>query len=374
MNLKASLSRQNDESAKRDDQQKFEIIVAKLYLRVFPKSRFRIYSMLGRLLEADIDARSALEFIYDVLSKGGRNKGDFEAVAVAQWIAAFREHGRIADALTGWVPQTEVLLLEAGERSGRFQHALKVMLRLNEKMSSIRGIIFGKLAYPVATSMMLCGVLYFMATGLIPQLVMMKGGPGLFTGSAGTVVALMEAIRVGLIPFAIVLLIAVIAIFATMPFFRGPVRVYFDRLPPWATHRFISGTSFLSALLVLTESGRNLVDALTLVQPNASPYLAEKIGRVHRAMLEGAEFGEALAASGEEFPDNELIKEIQIYGRIGRLDEGLLNVVEQWMETATDKTRAQIAFLGLIIMGISFAVIALVFSGIYDIVSQIKQG
>ena len=351
-----------------------EITIAKAYLKVFPKTRYRIYGMLGRLLAANIDARSSLEFVYDVLSVGGTRPGEFDAVAVACWINAFKEHGRIAESVTGWVPQNEILLLEAGERSGKFQQALEVMLRLNKKMSVVRGMVAAKLAYPVATGLLLCGVMHFMSTDLIPPMVDMKGGPGAFTGSASTVVSMMDWIRNWMIPTGIGIVSIVAIILTTLPRFRGPARNLLDKLPPWSTHRFLSGTSFLSALLVLMESGKGLADALSLVRPNASPYLAAKIEHIELQMREGSEFGEALSNSSDQFPDVELIKEIQIFGRVGRLDEGLLSVVEQWMDSATSKMGAQIAFVGMIIMAASFMTLGLVFTGLYDIIGQLKQG
>lgn len=354
--------------------QSIEEAVAKLYMRAFPKVRFRIYAMLGRLIGANISGGDALEHIYDVQSDGGRNKGDFAAVALRAWIKAYREHGQLSEAVAGWVPQSEVLLLEAGERSGRFQQALAVMLRLNERMSSIYGMIAGKLTYPVMVALILSGVIYYMATDLMPTVIGLKGGAGQFTGSAGTVAQLMNWVRAWLIPSLLGLVATIAAIIFTMPYFRGPVRVYFDKFPPWGVHRFVSGTSFLTALLVMIESGRGLVDSLSLLQPNASPYMAEKIARIEAAMREGGEFGAALASTSDQFPDKELVKEIQIFGRIGRLDEGLLNVVEEWMVTATDRTRAQIGLVSTLIMFGTFAVLGLVFTGLYDIVNQLKQG
>lgn len=351
-----------------------EITIAKVYLKLLPKTRYRIYGMLGRLLAANIDARSSLEFVYDVLSVGGTRPGEFDAVAVACWINAFKEHGRIAESVTGWVPQNEVLLLEAGERSGKFQQALDVMLRLNVKLSAIRGMMITKLTYPIVTALLLCGVMHFMATDLIPPMVEMKGGAGSFTGSASTVVGMMGWIRAWMIPTGIAIAVSAIAIISTLSRFRGPVRNILDKLPPWSTHRFISGTSFLSAVIVLMESGKGLADALSLVVPNSSPYLYDKVDFIRKQMREGREFGEALALNGDSFPDAELIKEIQIYGRIGRLDEGLLSVVEQWIESATKKMGSQIAFLGMSIMVLSFLALGIVFTGLYDIIGQLKQG
>lgn len=348
--------------------------MAKAYLRLFPKNRYRIYGMLGRLLVANIDARSSLEFVYDVVSTGGTRPGEFEAVAVACWINAFKEHGRIAESVTGWVPQNEVLLLEAGERSGKFQQALEAMIRLNKKMSAVRGIVFAKLAYPIVTGLLLCGVMHFMSTEVIPPMVDMKGGPGAFTGSASTIVVMMGWIRTWMIPTGIGIILSIILVLATLGKFHGSIRNVLDKFPPWSTHRFISGTSFLSALLVLMESGRSLTDALRLVRPNASPYLAAKISYIEEQIREGSEFGEALAASTDQFPDFELIKEIQIYGRVGRLDDGLMSVVEQWMDSATQSVGTQIAFIGSAIMALSFGILGLVFTGLYDIIAQLKQG
>jgi type II secretory pathway component PulF len=351
----------------------FEVRFAKLWLRIFPNNRFRIYKMLARLLDAEIDARTALEFIYDVVSNDGRKKGEPDAVAVAHWLRAYQEHGQLSDALVGWVPQTEVLLLEAGERSGRFQHALGVMLRLNEKMGAIRGQIMGKLAYPLALSLMLAAVLYYLSTTFMPTIVAMKIN-GQWTGTGATIVALLTWVKSGLIPLLLAIAALIVAVFLTLPIFRGRARIIFDWLPPWSIHRFTSGTGFLTALLVLMESGRGLLDAITLVRPSASPYLAEKVARIEGAIREGHDFGRALAASGDQFPDSVLIKEIQIFSHIGRLDEGLLSVVEQWMDTATTRALAQISMLGMGLMFSTFAVLGFVMTGLYDMIGQLKQG
>lgn len=357
-----------------DKQGSVEVTIAKLYMRLFPKARFRIYRTLARLIETDIDGRTALEFIYDVLSNGGRDRGQFDAVAVSHWLSAYREHGRLSEALVGWVPQSEILLIEAGERSGKFQDALDIMIRLNGKLSSIRGAVVAKLAYPVFTGVMLAGALYFLSTDFMPTVAAVKGENAQWTGSAASTVTLLTWVRGGMIPAAIALVIAIGAVIATLPIFRGRVRAVFDKLPPWSLHRFTSGTSFLTAILVLMESGRGLVEALGLVRPNASPYLADKIRHVEKSMKEGEDFATALALNGDQFPDKELIKEIQIYNRIGRLDEGLVNVVEQWMDDATAKAVGQIAVAGMVVMGISFSILGFVLTGLYDIMGQIKQG
>lgn len=354
--------------------ERMEIPLAKAYLRLFPSARFRIYQMLGRLIDAELDARSALEFIYEVLSQDGKKKGELDAVAVSHWLRAYQEHGRLSEALSGWVPQTEVLLLEAGERSGRFQHALEVMLRLNSKLSSIRFQIAGKLAYPILSALALSGMLYFLATEFIPPILAIKGDAGQWTGTAGSLVEVLLWVNNGLFPTLIGVVALIIGVAASMPYFKGPVRNLFDHMPPWSLHRFISGTGFLTALLVLMESGRGLVESLGLIRPNTSPYMAAKLEKIETAMREGESFGKALAQDGDQFPDIELIKEIQIYGRIGKLDEGLLKVVEQWMDTATNRALSQIGVLGMVIMAGTFIALGFVMTGLYDIIGQLKQG
>ncbi|WP_206245877.1 type II secretion system F family protein [Novosphingobium terrae] len=351
-----------------------EVKLAKLYLIAFPATRYKIYSMMARLLDADIDSRTALDFIYDVVSNDGRNPNEMESIAVRHWIASHREHGRLSEALHGWVPTSEVLLLEAGERSGKFQQALTVMLRLNDKMSSIRGTIIGKLAYPSGTLLMLCGVIYFLSIKFMPPMIAIKGDNAMWMGSAAQTVAFLTWSETWMVPTLAGFFGIVALIFFTLPRFRGGLRAMLDRFPPWSVHRFITGTGFLTATLVLMESGRGLVDSLALTRPNASPYLASKIDKIEAEMREGADFGGALLASGENFPDRELIKEIQIYERIGRLDEGLLAVVERWMESATAKVNRQITLMSNLVLFSTFGVLGFVFNGIYDIISQLKQG
>jgi type II secretory pathway component PulF len=350
-----------------------EAPVAKLYLRVFPHARYRIYRMLARLIDAEIDSRTALDFIFAVLSNDGRNPNELSAIAVRHWIAAHREHGRLSETLDGWVPTAEVLLVEAGERSGRFSQALGVMLRLNDKVASIRGQVIGKLTYPICMALLLSGVIWFLSTQFVPPLLAIHGSRP-WSGQAGQAIAFLQWAQYGLPVTLAVLAGSVIVISLTLGRFRGPIRTLLDAAPPWSVHRFISGTSFLAAVLVLMQSGRGLVEALDITRLGASPYLAVKIDKVRAAMREGEDFGAALLKTGDQFPDRELIKEIQIFDRIGRLDEGLLTIVETWMVDATARVNGQISLLSNLIMVGAFIILGFVFNGVYSIIGQIQQG
>lgn len=350
-----------------------EVFVAKLYLKLFPAARYRIYRMLARLIDAEIDSRTALDFIYAVLSNDGRNPGEFSAVAVRHWVAAHREHGRLSETIDGWVPAAEVLLIEAGERSGRFSEALGIMLRLNDKVSSIRGQVIGKLTYPISMSLLLGGVIYFLSTQFVPPLLAIHGDRP-WVGEAGQAIAFLQGARWGA-PLTLAGLVGLgLAISLTLGRFRGPARTLLDAIPPWSVHRVVAGTGFLAAVIVLMESGRGLVEALDLTRLGAPPYLAVKIDKVRAAMREGEDFGAALLRTGDQFPDRELIKEIQIFDRIGRLDEGLLTIVESWMADATARVNGQIGMLSNLILVAAFSLLGFVFNGVYSIIGQIQQG
>ena len=351
-----------------------EVSVAKLYLKVFPHARYRIYRMLARLIDAEIDSRTALDFIYAVLSSDGRNPNELSAIAVRHWIVAHREHGRLSETLDGWVPTAEVLLVEAGERSGRFSQALGVMLRLNDKVASIRGQVIGKLTYPICMGLLLSCVIWFLSTQFVPPLLAIHGAGRPWIGQAGQAIAFLQWAQYGVPLTLAVLAASVLVISLTLSRFRGPIRAFLDAAPPWSVHRFISGTSFLAAVIVLMESGRGLVEALDITRLGASPYLAVKIDKVRAAMREGEDFSAALLKTGDQFPDRELIKEIQIFDRIGRLDEGLLHIVETWMVDATTRVNGQISLLSNLIMVGAFSVLGFVFNGVYSIIGQIQQG
>lgn len=351
-----------------------EVLIAKAYLRLFPGKRYRIYRMLARLLDADIDSRTALDFIYDVVSNDGHNPNELDAIAVRHWVASHREHGRLSEAITGWVPASEVLLIEAGESSGQFQHALEVLLRLNDRLETIRGQIIGQLAYPVGCALMLCGVIYFLSVKFIPPLLAIRGPGATWTGTAASAVSFLTWSQHSLIPTVFGVFALGAAIFFSMPYLRGPLRNILDKAPPWTVYRFMSGTGFLTSILVLMEGGRGLVEALSLTRPHAPPYLATKITNIQRHMREGSDFGSALIAAGDHFPDRELIKEIQIYDRIGRLHEGLLVIVERWMADSTTRVNQQIGLLGNLVLFGSFSLLGFVFNGLYDIINQLKQG
>ena len=349
-----------------------EVTLAKTYLKIFPSSRYKIYKMLARLMDAKIDASTSLTFIQDIVSNEGRNPNEMTAIAVRHWIADHREHGRLSEAFTGWVPINEVLLIEAGEKSTDFRQALDTMLRLNENLAKVRSLIVSKLAYPAGMTLLLCFVMYYLANNFIPPIVAIKGPNAQWTGSAGATIALLGLVGQWLIPTLIGGAIAIAVIIGTMPFFTGPVRAVFDRLPPWSIHRFMSGINFFAAVLVLMESDKGLVEALALTKPNASPYLASKIDKISGFMRDGENFGSALLMTGENFPDLELIKEIQLFERIGRLDDGLAQLVEQWMVSATQQIGNLVGMASNSLMFLAFGALGFVFNGVYDIIGQLK--
>lgn len=351
----------------------WEITAAKLYLKLVPSVRYKIYSMLARLLDAEIDARSALDFIYEVQSSDGKHPNELSAVAVRHWSQALLEHGALSRALDGWVPLPEVLLIEAGEKSGRFGEALGVMLRLNDKVASIRGQVIGKLAYPVLMTLGLAGTLVFLSNSFLPPLVAIHGADKPWFGQAARTVALLQWAKWGVPITLTVLVVAIGIIGATLGRFSGQVRILLDSWPPWNVHRVITGTGFLAAVLVLMESGHGMVDALDHTRLGAAPYLAAKLDKIRAAMREGHDFGTALLKTGDQFPDRELIKEIQIYDRVGKLDEGLYNIVDNWMTDVTVRVNRQIGICGQLIMVGSFSVLGFVFNGVYAITQQLSQ-
>ena len=353
--------------------QGFKIKAAKLYLRFSSAERYRFYRTYGRLLDADVASRDALEFIYIIVSQDGEKPSNMMAIAVAQWLRGLREHGRLSLAVTGWVPRQEVLLIEAGEKSGKFGKAMGIMLELNEKMGEVRGKLASKLPYPIFSALVLAGIIYFMSTEFLPMILTSKPADQ-WTGSAGSTVHFLQWAQSGLGPSLFAIVAALIGIIATLPYFTGSVRTWCDRLPPWSIHRFLTGTAFMTAVLVYMESGRNLREALELSRENTSPYLVGKINRSLRLVREGIGFGKALQASGENFPERELIQEIQLFEKLGRLDEGLGLIVTSWITDATERMQTQVGILSQAIMMVNFTVLGFVFNGYYDIMNQLSQG
>jgi type II secretory pathway component PulF len=162
-----------------------------------------------------------------------------------------------------------------------------------------------------------------------------------------------------------------IIIIKTLPNAYGSdrFRVYLDNVPAWSIYRLLVGSNFMLALGALLKAGVKLDDALTQIKKYSPPYLALRINALQKEIRSGRNFGEALEATGYQFPSQEIIDDMGIYSALPQFDQILFEYGKQWIKDGTEAVKLQVA----IFSGVALLIMSMAMALLVDGVSQIEQ-
>lgn len=348
----------------------FEIFFAKMAMD--GKTRLRLYKKIAGLLANGVSLQATLDVLYDQASKGGKRKGDPVALGIDSWRQTYRNGRPFGEALNGWAPLSERMLVEAGETGSRLDQALINVIKLAQSDAAIRGALIGGLSYPGVLLVMLGGMLYLFGVQVIPnfeQLLPKDQWQGLAYG-----MALMSTFaQKYMMPTAYSIVVFVVVFTITAPKWKGRIRSFFDRIPPWSIYRLVQGGGFLMAVAALVGIGVSVPEVLRKLRRNANPWMRERIDDALRHVNSGANLGDALYRGGYGFPDIEIVEDLRIYASLSSFDESLKAVADEWIETGVDKIKAQAKVLNTIAILLIGVTIMTLLGGLFALQQQITQ-
>lgn len=286
-----------------------------------------------------------------------RRKSSYEAIALNIAVRSLHHGDHVSEALSNLVEPIERMLISGGE-TGRtnaqssdtntaLQRAFaRCEKRLRDEMAARKetksGLISASvyfvmavgsllavayLVVPVITSMYPLDHWSFLPKSMYYASLFVKSWP--FT------------------VFVLLLIAAMIAYPISLPKWRGKIRNFLDRYPPYSFYRLQEGGGWLLAIPAITEGGHiKAYDAVGQTAKVAQPWLKEKIMAVIRAMDTGKVFGDALHATGFNFPDREVVNDIRLYEKNGLdIDTVLKSIAADWEEVGIAEIKKQAARL-----------------------------
>ena len=87
------------------------LMYARFSIRIHSEDRLEVYRKLMALIKNRFSLMDALERLYSIASKDGKKPDDSMAIATAKWMQSVRNGATFSEALKGWVPSTEILML-----------------------------------------------------------------------------------------------------------------------------------------------------------------------------------------------------------------------------------------------------------------------
>ena len=152
------------------------------------------------------------------------------------------------------------------------------------------------------------------------------------------------------------------------------MRAKFDKAPPWNLYRIFVGVSWLLSLSALVNAGMPVSKALRMLRSNASPYLLYRMERTLVYVNNGENLGTALAMTNLNFPDKEVIGDLQIYAELDNFPTALDMMANEWLEDAVRDIERKAAVLNGIAILLIAAIVAWVVSGTFAMQDQMVSG
>ncbi len=316
------------------------------------KLRFRIYRKLQGMLAMNEALSRALERLWYNASDMGRQPDRPAAMALQEWLKRDRAGETLSEAMNDWVPSAEIYMIRAGEESGQVSNAMLAIMHVGDSAQRMRSAIIQAVSYPLFMMALLAGVFWLFGVNLIEN--MRKAAPKKVLEAMSGISDVSDFIMQNGILLVVIIIGTILFVSGTMPYWKGKMRVKFDKYPPWAWYRVWQGSSFLLGLSALLKAQVPLKRAVEILEEEATPWLRERLHSAREEILRGRNMGEALRAGGFDFPDPQVALDLEILSERSDVGSIIDVVTKEWIEEQIEVLTIQaglVRTVGLVCVG-----------------------
>ncbi len=333
------------------------------------KLRLDLYKKLVALMKNNVPLSMALETVQRIASVNGRKPFRPQALAAAAWRKRILEGANLADAVEGWVPSRDMMILQTTEFTNPIM-PMEAMIELNQAIRRIRAAFIGALAYPSVIMLIALVMLVSISTNIVPAFLGISQDIE-WTGLAANFVALTDHVR-ALWPFYALGGVILLTIFLfSLPLWAGGLRRHLDNVPPWSIYRLWQGSGWLMSLSTMLNAGITESDALSRIEERSNRWLKARNAAIRQRVINGQELGDALIESEFDFPDFETNLTIAVYSGLSSSGEALQQIARDWVDESQARLEAQSVVLRVLALGFAGAVIAGTVLSIFDMEQQL---
>lgn len=298
-------------------------------------ARLRLYRKMSKMLSNGLPLLKVLEELRDRESHQGKKPKEPLAIILDDCRRSVQNGRLLSEALEGWAPRAEQMILMAGEQSGKLETTLISVVNVVQARKKINAVIVGGMAYPLAILGLVLSYVYLFGAKVIPQFTLMMD-PAKWHGAARSLYLMSLWVQQWMAYTLMALGVLLVLLFVSMPRWRGNLRIWADKLPPYSIYRLMVGSSFLMAFSSLQGAGVTVEKALMRLSHVASPWLRERLDGALLGVRSGLNCGEALRNTGYEFPSQEVIDDLCVYAEYKGFAEALKLMADEWMEQGVE--------------------------------------
>ena len=348
-----------------------EVSYAKFRIGMAGKARLKVYKKLASLLRNRFSLMNALDVMYDSITDGGKHASEPMAIAIASWGKSLQNGYAFSDALKGWAPSRERLMLSVGDVSD-LESALLNLIRVAEGTDKMLKPIIGAIAYPSFLLLMSVLVIWAIGAYMVPP--MEDAAPNArWSGTAKDLVNVSHWIKDNWLFAFSFFPVLFIVIYATIGIWTGPTRKAIDDMPPWSLYKMFMGITWLLSLSALIKGGVPISVALGSLRKDSNRYLQERIDKAMDFIKNGDNLGQALSKTKLNFPDKDIVADLRIYAELDNFEEALDRLANDWLDESAEAVEAKASILNMIAMFAISGIIAWAVFGVFEMQDQITS-
>jgi type II secretory pathway component PulF len=333
-------------------------------------ARLRLYRQIAKMLASGLPLLRILEELRRRASDNGRRPDEPLAIVLDDCRRMVQNGHLLSDGLAWWVPRTEQMIINAGEQSGRLEATLLAVVEVVHASRRIRTVIVSGIAYPLAVLGLALGYVWLFGSRVIPQFTQMMD-PARWHGPARSLYLMSLWVQDWMLPAVLGVIALVVAMFVSMPRWRGNARVFADRFAPYSIYRLVAGGGFLMAFSALQAAGVTVEKSLLRLSAMAQPWLRERLDGALLGVRSGLNCGEALKNAGYVFPSKEVIDDLCVYAEHKGFSDALRLLAAEWMEEGVESIALRMKVVnGFAIVALAI-VIAWIVTGFFGIQQEL---
>lgn len=294
-----------------------KIAISKYLFRNSIERRIAFYTRFASLLASDVELTTVLEKLNFYGSERGANLDTVTAHLTDSLLQSVRSGYPLVQAFDGWIPPDERMFLAAtGGQRDSLAPTLNACIKNTQAAGKVTGAFTSALVQPAITTAGSLGLVYYMATALIPEfedlLPRDKWPP-----EAAFLSFLGDFVQSGLFYTLAFLVVYVAVVSLTLPrrwdaLYLTKLRIVLEAVPPWSIYKTMSGVRFLKAYATLQGAGRPPSEALQILERDSTSYMQERLTPALSYIRDGRSLGDAFDLAGHHFPSAHIIEDLSI--------------------------------------------------------------
>jgi len=351
---------------------KLDLWYAKLNFKFDTQKRMAVSAKIASLLRNNFTLMDALHRIEMIESKNGKKPNEPFAIAMREIQKNMEKGMSFSEATRGWVPADETLLLMSGNVANLVA-SLENVARVVNGVSRIKRAMVSALAYPLFLLVLTIGIIVMVGVYLVPPLTEAAGSNVVWHGTAASLVWASDFSNKYIYPFCITLVVLIILIWLSLSVWTGKLRTLFDNYPPWNIYKLQLSVSWMMSLAAMVSADVSVPDAMRILADNTNRYLSTILEEALRYISNGKNLGEALAATGANFPNEEIIGDLMIYSDMNDFANNINKIANQYMEESVRHMEALSSTMNAVGMGVISVIMGWIVLGTFAMQEQITS-